>query len=298
MLKYFSKFAMDILPSVAATVIGGYIVNHYISRPAVEAPSAAAVSVVDPKRSDPASGAKPSETIETATGVAASAKARTLDKALAEMPPLDRPAAEKSLDLGIEKPADRAAETASLAPEPRRHQAAPRDKSASRIAVPVAAPAGAPPGSQMEAAVPPEEHRDANDLARAAIERLRGASDASSRTPEATRLPEPARVAAAPALPVAVVPVRPLPPPIVVAQPPGNSYDTTPGSQGRPYYPTTVGLGDPSRPVPPADIPSIPVSPPLNLHADASGVPMQEHKTVAEGMLSAARSVFQAVLPK
>ena len=30
MLKYLTKFAMDILPSVAATIIGAYIVNHYI----------------------------------------------------------------------------------------------------------------------------------------------------------------------------------------------------------------------------------------------------------------------------
>ena len=43
MLKYVSKFTVDILPSVVATVIGAYIVNHYINvRP--EAP-AAAVSV-------------------------------------------------------------------------------------------------------------------------------------------------------------------------------------------------------------------------------------------------------------
>ena len=28
--KYISKFTIDILPSVAATVIGAYIVNHYI----------------------------------------------------------------------------------------------------------------------------------------------------------------------------------------------------------------------------------------------------------------------------
>ena len=31
MLKYLAKFAMDILPSVAATIIGAYIVNHYIT---------------------------------------------------------------------------------------------------------------------------------------------------------------------------------------------------------------------------------------------------------------------------
>ena len=30
MLKYVSKFTMDILPSVVATIVGAYIVNHYI----------------------------------------------------------------------------------------------------------------------------------------------------------------------------------------------------------------------------------------------------------------------------
>ncbi len=30
MLSYLKKFALDILPSVAATIIGAYIVNHYI----------------------------------------------------------------------------------------------------------------------------------------------------------------------------------------------------------------------------------------------------------------------------
>src|ERR1700716_939268 len=48
--KYVSKFAMDILPSVAATIIGAYIVNHYIvSKPAADAPTAAAVSTGEPK---------------------------------------------------------------------------------------------------------------------------------------------------------------------------------------------------------------------------------------------------------
>ena len=48
MLKYITKFAMDILPSVAATIIGAYIVNHYIvSRP--DTPAAAVASSVDPK---------------------------------------------------------------------------------------------------------------------------------------------------------------------------------------------------------------------------------------------------------
>ncbi len=53
MLKYLSKFAMDILPSVVATIIGAYIVNHYIvSQARRGAPVAAAVSSADPKKAD------------------------------------------------------------------------------------------------------------------------------------------------------------------------------------------------------------------------------------------------------
>ena len=50
MLSYLKKFAMEILPSVAATIIGAYIVNHYIvTKPGADAPVAAAVSAADPK---------------------------------------------------------------------------------------------------------------------------------------------------------------------------------------------------------------------------------------------------------
>ena len=42
--KYVSKFTIDILPSVLATIIGAYIVNHYIVAKPADAPAAAAVS--------------------------------------------------------------------------------------------------------------------------------------------------------------------------------------------------------------------------------------------------------------
>jgi hypothetical protein len=65
MLNYLKKFAVDIFPSVAATVIGAYIVNHYIvSRPSADAP-AATVSATNPKEDSKAetkSDAKPAET--------------------------------------------------------------------------------------------------------------------------------------------------------------------------------------------------------------------------------------------
>ena len=49
MLNYLKKFTMEILPSVAATIIGAYIVNHYINAKPGRAPAAAAVSTASPK---------------------------------------------------------------------------------------------------------------------------------------------------------------------------------------------------------------------------------------------------------
>ena len=49
MLKYISKFAMDVLPSVIATIIGAYIVNHYIVTKPVDRRTGAAVATVGPK---------------------------------------------------------------------------------------------------------------------------------------------------------------------------------------------------------------------------------------------------------
>ncbi len=144
----------------------------------------------------------------------------------------------------------------------------------------VAAPNTAAPA---EAATPAEERRDANDLARAAIERLRGAGDGSprvqdsARAPDAVRVPDAPRVTPAPS--VAAPQVRPLPPPITVVTPASEAYD-------------------PHRPTPPADIPSLPSSRPLDLRAEVVEPRAREHTTVAEDMLLAAKSVFHAVLPK
>ena len=60
MLKYLSKFASDILPSVAATIIGAYIVNHYITnKPTTGTP--AAVSSVDAGKAPGKNDAAPAE---------------------------------------------------------------------------------------------------------------------------------------------------------------------------------------------------------------------------------------------
>src|SRR6266403_80168 len=316
--KYISKFAMDIFPSVAATIIGAYIVNHYIAtKPAANVP-AAAVSTAEPQaeaKSAPEAAKAGSKAPETSADVinlpepgikakGISEKAM-IEKTAAEKPIAVEKPAEKSADKA-EKPADKAVETASIPPAgTRRHQPAPREKAVAKaVPAPVlpaaSAPAVAAPGTvpapPVEAAVVPEERRDANDLARAAIERLRGANDGSSRAQEAARVPDAHRAQDPPRV-VSASPVRPLPPPILVSTPTTQTFDSSGSSQMKPPY--AARIDDPRRPTPPADIPTAsPSAPPLDLHAEAEEPSRRGHTTVAEDVLSAAKSVFHAVLPK
>ena len=341
MLKYLKKFAVDIFPSVAATVIGAYIVNHYIvTKPGTAAPPAAAVSTTDPKgegKAEPTPearrmAARPAESpAEVGNLPAAGVKARGIsEKAIMEKTAAERPTVvekpqEKAQEKAEAKPdtkpdaksADAPAETASTPAEPRRHQVAPREKEKIRVVLPspvqpvpsAAAPAqvasapnaaSAPtPALPAENATAPEERRDANDLARAAIERLRSNPDISPRPAEAATVrvpeiarpeivrPETARVATAPA-----PALRPLPPPIMVSAPPSGETAAPP----RPPYAANVGAIDSQRPTPPAEIP---LSRPLDLRAEAAEPSVRDRATAAaEDALSTAKSIFHAVLPK
>jgi hypothetical protein len=279
MLKIASKFAIDIIPSVIATIIGAYIVNHYIVSKPTDAPTAAVVSPATPKKADVANIPEPGV---RAKGIS--------EKSVIDKSNIDRATVEKP----VEKPADKPAETASIPPDTRRHPATPREKTVAKTApqpvVPVVEPVVAAPTTApaVEAAIAPD--RDANDLARAAIERLRATPD-SSRAQESSssvRLPDPPRVVTtAPAAPTAPVSLQPLPPPILVSTPSVESAQPRPSSAGR---------DDPRRPTPPADIPD---PRPLDLRADAvpDQPPPREHTNVAEDVLSAAKSMFHSVLP-
>ena len=350
--KYVTKFVVDILPSVAATVIGAYIVNHYIvTKPAANAPVAAAISTATPPKAEAMGAPEPAKAdakteakAETKTETKASPDAANLpagvrargisEKAVLERSAVEKPAEkpadrERSADKEKDK-ADRPAETASIPIETRRHQPAPREKPIAKAVhapaqpaapavapVAVAAPNPAPPSNpapSVESANTPEERRDANDLARAAIDRLRGGNDGSpraqeaARTPDASRIPDAprspdasSRIDASPRIPdaprVVLAPTaRPLPPPIMVSAPPAETIDAPAGpSQMRPPYAGSARVDDPHRPTPPAEIPA---SRPLDLRAEGSGPATRDHTSVAEDMLSAAKSVFHSVLPK
>jgi hypothetical protein len=339
MLNYLKKFAVDIFPSVAATVIGAYIVNHYIvAKPGTDAPPAGAASTANPKgdgraeartEAKAASDAKPAETAASVSNLpAAGVKARGIsEKAIMEKTAAERPAVvEKPQEKSQEKSEAKAeakvdakssetpAETASAPAEPRRQQAAPREKEKIRVVLPSPVQPAASSAAPVVAAAPtapvetaPEEHRDANDLARAAIERLRANGEGAPRAPETARAPDvpkeaskevsreasktdPSRAVTAPA-------IRPLPPPIMVSAPPTGEPSSQQGSsQSRPPHAANAEAGNPNRPTPPADIP---LSRPLDLRAEAAEPSVRERASAAaEDALSTAKSLFQSVLPK
>jgi hypothetical protein len=283
--KYISKFTIDILPSIMATIVGAYIVNHYIvPKNDADKPAAAMASVPDPK-ADPKAAAKP----DSKAAAKATAKPIENSSELANVPDAaarakaDKPAVEKA---SLEKP-----ETASVPADTRRHQPASRDKAAK--AAPASAPviANVAPAAELPAAA--EERRDANDLARAAIERLRSVKEAqpapqeAARAPEAPRAQDMSRAALAP--PTASL--QQLPPPIMVSTPSTETYGSA--ASRSPSEPAERG-GDSQRPRPPGEIP---VPPPLDLQADMMPPNRRERTNVAEDVLSAARSVFHSVIP-
>src|ERR1700749_5026177 len=90
MLNYLKKFAMEILPSVAATIIGAYIVNHYINAKPADAPAAAVMSTVSPK-GQPKTSSKPAA--ETAAIPESGIKAKGIsERAMMENRAAERPA--------------------------------------------------------------------------------------------------------------------------------------------------------------------------------------------------------------
>ncbi|MDX3968727.1 MAG: hypothetical protein QHD01_19310 [Bradyrhizobium sp.] len=314
MLKYLAKISMDIFPSVLATIIGAYIVNHYINaKPAADAPAA----VVTP--ADAGQNGKPAEVANLpGPGVKA--------KGISEKSVTDKPAAAAE-PKGSDKAAEKAPDVAPAETSPRAKPSTREKAVAKSTPSPaVAAPAPAAPvvvANSAPAAGAPTASPDANDLVRAAIERLRKSPEGrsaearssetkpaearssevkSSEVKSAERPAEPAvreasRTPEAPWV-VGMEPstVRPLPPPITVSTPSPEAYGN--GSSNPPYT-ASIGNDDPNRVTPPADIPVPVIPPPLDLRADAgASMPRPKKTNVADEMLSGMKSMFNAVLPK
>jgi hypothetical protein len=239
MLAYLKKFILDILPSVAATVIGAFVVHYYIVPSAQKATSPVAVSTSAESR--PA----PTDNDAFAKGIA-----------------------EKT---SIDKTAERASE---------KGQSATAADSKRRVAK---------TGPHVPESSAPEPAGDARTLARAALERLRGgeaprAVQAATHHPAETSNATGAQaIAAAAPAPIAT----PVTIPAGSADWPNPQAATAPAAALPPLE--TRRTAEAPRPTPPADIPA---APPIELQTAPAPT------TVADDVVSAAKSVFHAVLPR
>ncbi|CAN5314012.1 hypothetical protein BH11PSE4_BH11PSE4_11000 [soil metagenome] len=277
--KYVSKFLSDILPSVIATIIGAYIVNHYI----VIKPDPSSAAIASKKPEDVKFGDAPA----TTASIPDAGKAAGGEKAAAENGAVDKPAAAKASEKWPDKASGR-------------HTPAPRDKAVAKASAPVSAPVTATPVTTAPAATEPaqDERRDANDLARAAIERLRASTpvrpEGPARVQETARgldMPRPTEPEHA-----AATLVQPLPPAVTVPATipvglPANVAGASPLTSNGPSDLSAARNENPPRLSPPAEIPARPI----DLRAEIAVAP---RTSVAEDVLLAARSVFHTVLPR
>ena len=252
MIKFVSKFVLEILPSIAATVIGAYIVNHYIiAKPATQ-PAAAVASTAVPATADADIDVSGQHNVKQAADKPAVAAVASSDKQAADKP-------------------------------------AQHEHAAARIIPVVSTPA--------ESRRVAEEPREANELARAAIERLR-ASNAPVRPAEASARGHELQRASV----VAIPSVQPLPPAINIMTPAVEEPRPADGRQSmmQPRIAADAAASDPDRLIPPADIPfgSRPFGGSENRLENSSLASAVPPTTVADDMFAAARSVFHAVLPR
>lgn len=243
MLRYLTKFLLDIAPPVAATVIGAFIVTHYINpKDTAAQPKTEAAAPADTASRQPLNGAN-------------GMSPRNVEQ-VAVKPTADEAAETKK----SEKPA-------SAKPVVRQAVAAPRVE------------------EKPSAEDRREPAREAADLARAALERLRNQAPAETSRPPAHAAAQPVPAPATPALVPASAPASPpavaaapapaaLPPPIVISP--------------QREAPSPL-FGEPSRLTPPAEIPV--------RSADASTVP-GEGRSIIGGIASAAKSIVDVVVPR
>lgn len=268
MLKWLKKFVLDILPSVAATIIGAYIVNHYIV----------------PKSQ---SGGQPSITSAISDAFASKSSDGVADKASFE-----KGVAEKT---AIEKTAEKAASDKATAAEKTSDGVSDSAVVETRKARAASKVVAKPTPKSVESAPVPDERR-ASDLARAALERQRNSANAELAKAEPPKMADAARLQTVSTTGSVPPPMQPLPPAISITTPNADVFEQGNAAPVlRQPYPQPVARADDSRRfVPPADIPG---SRPLDLRAEAS-TSSSDRTSVTDEVVSVAKSMFHAVMPR
>lgn len=299
MLKYLSKFVLEIMPSIVATVVGAYIVANYINPKTPDAAKTAAVSTANPSDGKGPAATTPPE-MKDGDGKAGAVNVPDADTAGKTPDQAKSPDSKISDNKNSEKTTDKPKE---------------QDKTPDRAKEAKEADAKAKPGETVRPATAArfavrtpaapalsDEKKDANDLARAAIERLRGTAErgrsATDIQPAPVPQSQPVAAPAAPTTPVAPLAVAtapPLPPPVVVSTPnyghrSADSGQDVPASGGE-----TTGSADAARLVPPAEIPATPT--PFAVRGSAVERPAVEQASIADQVMSTTKSFFRAITP-
>jgi len=259
MLGYLSKFVLQMLPTISATVIGAYIVATWINpkTPPEPAKTAARAQAQQPvKPAQPAVKVAPAPETPAQDAAVAPVEAKSAAAAESPMPAKAANGPDNIRIIPIVKPP--AAEVSS--------------------STPASVPAS-------EAAAVADDRKDANELARAAIQRLRGGTEAPRAAEEPARpvspaarvqqvrlTPEPAPASSAPPLPPAVPIAAPRYPQDESAEP--------------------ASIAQPERLTPPGEIPT--ARHPLSLQASH---PVGENPSLADNFVSATKSFFRAITP-
>jgi hypothetical protein len=300
MLSWLKKFVLDIMPSVAATIIGAYIVNHYIVPKSPAAQQAALSSTAEPKSPD--TKVSDSKGLDLKGSDLKSSDLKGSDSKNSDVKSADdKSGGDKT---GFEKTGFEKAVAEKAAIEKVVEKAAADKSESAKHHAPA-----------KLASKPVNDERRANDLARAAIERLRNTSPTDQAKSETGKLDqakiEPAKVDPAKAdvakadpkaqpvtTAVLAPPMQPLPPAITLTTPNANVFEQGAAAPVvRQPFPQTASRSDDSqRLLPPGEIPG---RSPLDLRAEAMASSSSSTRTsVADDVVSVAKSVFHAVIPR
>jgi hypothetical protein len=169
--KFGSKFVLEVLPSVAATVIGGYLLAQlHFNRVSEPPPAQAAIATAEA----PTAGEERATMREVLRARRENAEAPAQVRAKVESVPL--PAAMEPIDLKDARPAKDGASRATVAAVPPRRDVElprPRPDAAAAAAYVPAPPPGAASASEP-ASIPPPAMASASNPVPPALEQRRG----------------------------------------------------------------------------------------------------------------------------
>ena len=261
MVKYLSKFVLEVLPSLVATIVGAYIVAHYIN-PRPETPKAAVVATAptgEAKNAADTTGtvedkadAKSSDTKPTDTNPAEGRKGEGRGQGQARPTPTRRPTRRRVPSSWPAPPSSACAGPRSM-----------RLRRPRSLFVRQSRPCGTDESARVAVQTSPQRTQMAA-------------------APAVAPVPQPA--------PVAATAPPPLPPPVIVASPYGRHSVGPEAPAPAVDRPTDQVNAD--RPTPPADIPAQRDG--FDLQPQSTPV---EHVSIADHVLSTTKSFFRALTP-